>query len=46
MHTIWTNPELNTAAPQVGYIGSEMPIDEWKGDHLVYRREDGSGICF
>ncbi len=34
------------AATPNGFIGSDLPVSEWKGNHLVFEREDGSGICF
>jgi len=45
MHTIWTNPELNTAATQCGAIIG-LPVEAWKNGDLVFIRWDGVGIVF
>lgn len=46
MFSIWTNPEFVTASHQVGVIGADLPINEWKGDNLVFIRDDGTAIMF
>lgn len=46
MFTLWTNPENGTASFQVGYIGPDLVVAEFIGNHLAYIREDGSAILF